>query len=76
MINLTHLSGLNVITEVLMSKRGRQEEQSPRRRCDSGSRGRSDGIVERDHEPRQIDGPPEVGKAMKHSPLEPPGEVK
>lgn len=51
-----HLGGPNVIMQVPMSATRRQEK-SPRRRCDSRSRGQSDVVVERSHEPRQTDGP-------------------
>ena len=53
---LNRLDGPNGTTKILMSKRGRQEEQSLRR-CDSGSRGQDDGIVGRGYEPRPTGGP-------------------
>lgn len=76
-IILNHLGGPNVITEVLMSARRGQEEQSPRRRCDSRSKGQSDVIVERGHEPRRTGGPGSWKGNETDCPLEPPdGGVK
>lgn len=60
-----------------MSARRGQEEQSPRRRCDSRSKGQSDVIVERGHEPRQTGGPGSWKGNETDCPLEPPdGGVK